>query len=690
MGYIGSTFTWWNGRADEAIIFKRLDRVLCNQKMMDKYPQMTVTHLIKKGSDHAPLELKVSTIMASLEEVIVAHKAQFEADHSTQNRAMLHKVQAELNRYLHLEEEYWKQKAGLKWFEEGERSTKFFHSYVNGRRKKLRLTSIQNENCDWLTSKQDIVDEAVRFYSRQFSADKIPEDFDPLMHIPNIITSEHNQKLMELRSEEKIKATIFGLNGDSANGPDGFTALYFQNYWDIVKDDTINMKQIISRLLHDILVQVLPLLISKNQAGFVKGSIVKNVLLTQEIVRDIARRTKLANMVVKLEMMKAYDRVSWLFLTKERRSFGFSEIIIDMVFRLVSNNWYSVLLNGKSHGFFKSSRVVKQRDPLSPTLFSPSNFTKLCEEEVNKVDDEDCQGIYEDCSSPFVNLNKSAFYVHHKVSSQMIRSILDTTNIRKGTFTFTYLGCPIYYERNKIAYYDGILKKIWNRIQSWQGKLLSYGQRAVLISNVLQSMPMHLLSSMSPPIGVIRLIHRMLARFFLSYNTETRSSLYFVVPDISTEDEIEVKQFSKRGEWDVQALKDLFPEDTIHVTPPMPMTRKASASQRGKAIADEGTTRVPPVDVGQRESQSEAPSQTAPALEELRRAVATAPPVPPPDTLGQEMRDVIRLLTRLAAAQAQRQGMSVGYANRVVSAMVRYFINLDPPVFSGSDPVEDP
>nr|XP_009793482.1 PREDICTED: uncharacterized protein LOC104240345 [Nicotiana sylvestris] len=48
---------------------------------------------------------------------------------------------------------------------------------------------------------------------------------------------------------------------------------------------------------------------------------------------------------------------------------GFSEHFINMVWNLVSNNWYSVLVNGKSSGFFKSTRGVKQGDPLSPALF---------------------------------------------------------------------------------------------------------------------------------------------------------------------------------------------------------------------------------------------------------------------------------------------------------------------------------
>lgn len=68
-------------------------------------------------------------------------------------------------------------------------------------------------------------------------------------------------------------------------------------------------------------------------------------------------------------MAKAYDRVSWLYLTRVLRKMGFSDIFVDMIWRIVANNWYSILFNGQSCGFFHSTRGVKQRDPLSPTLF---------------------------------------------------------------------------------------------------------------------------------------------------------------------------------------------------------------------------------------------------------------------------------------------------------------------------------
>lgn len=44
------------------------------------------------------------------------------------------------------------------------------------------------------------------------------------------------------------------------------------------------------------------------------------------------------NLVMKLDMMKIYDKVEWLFLTKVLRRLRFGERIVDMIYRLLNNN----------------------------------------------------------------------------------------------------------------------------------------------------------------------------------------------------------------------------------------------------------------------------------------------------------------------------------------------------------------
>nr|GMC48055.1 putative ribonuclease H protein [Ipomoea batatas] len=53
-----------------------------------------------------------------------------------------------------------------------------------------------------------------------------------------------------------------------------------------------------------------------------------------------------------------------------RGEMGFCEVWIDLVYRAISNIWYSVIINGVKEGFFTSSRGLRQGDPLSPSLFT--------------------------------------------------------------------------------------------------------------------------------------------------------------------------------------------------------------------------------------------------------------------------------------------------------------------------------
>lgn len=69
-------------------------------------------------------------------------KCQLEINPTTGNKDELNKSEAELNKYLHIKEEYWKQKAGMKWFNDGDINTRLFHNYVKVKRKKIQLSVI--------------------------------------------------------------------------------------------------------------------------------------------------------------------------------------------------------------------------------------------------------------------------------------------------------------------------------------------------------------------------------------------------------------------------------------------------------------------------------------------------------------------------------------------------------------------
>ncbi|XP_060200566.1 uncharacterized protein LOC132628819 [Lycium barbarum] len=175
--------------------------------------------------------------------------------------------------------------------------------------------------------------------------------------------------LSKISIEEEIKDAIFDMSSTSSAGLDGFNGMCYQKCWEIIKVDVIKFFQsffygsgltkfyshsflalipivnspsnflelrniglsnfsnkIISKILARRLNPLFPKLISYNQSGFVKGRLINdNILLDQEIVHDISKTSKGENIVIKMDMVKAYDRLSWKFLTGVLKSFGFSE-----------------------------------------------------------------------------------------------------------------------------------------------------------------------------------------------------------------------------------------------------------------------------------------------------------------------------------------------------------------------------
>ncbi|XP_075100498.1 uncharacterized protein LOC142176491 [Nicotiana tabacum] len=560
LGFKGSIYTWWNGRAEEDCKFKKLDRCLVNLQFQQTFPGIEVQHLSKTGSDHSPMYLKcdidtppiknpfkflnfwvehetfkdvvkenwtadfsanpyilfnhklkklkkalslwstatfgdIFQKIASMEEVVMVHEAEFEANPTGKNRERLQKVQAELINCLALEKKYWQQKAGMTWFKEGDRNTKLFHAQVRGRRKRLQLNRIQNSGGTWIEEEQEIAEEAIKFYEEQFTKGATPSLFDIVEHVPILINTKQNAELIKQPTKEEVKVAVLELNGDSAGGPDGMTGKFYHSCWDIIGDDLYDMvrdffnghelpkcvthtnlvllpkkkevttfsdlrpislsnfsNKVISRVVHERLVKFLPSLISEEQSGFVKGrNIVENILLTQKIVTDIRLRTKAGpNVILKLDMTKAYDRLSWLFLTKQKH------------LNALNTNLYFCGF-GMPKWSPKINHLVYADDMI---IFSSSDETPLML--IMQV-----LNAYEAASGQLVNKTKSVVYLHHLTDMEVVSKVERITGIHRNDFPIIYLGCPIFYARRKLEYYQPLITKVMDKLQSWLHKLFA-------------------------------------------------------------------------------------------------------------------------------------------------------------------------------------------------------------------------
>lgn len=291
-------------------------------------------------------------------------------------------------------------------------------------------------------------------------------------------------------------------------------------------------------------------LISENQSGFVSGRLITdNVMLTQAIIHGIDKENKGGNVVLKLDIAKAYDRLSWSFLIKVLNKFGFNNEWTDLIWRNISNVWYSIIINGTRHGFFTSTQGLKQGDPISPSLFII--FAEVLSRALNSLVYHDnfipfsmhkngpqithlayaddivifSSGIsksvklimthinnYENMSGQKVNKDKSFFLTSPKTCAYKINRIRSCTGFLESNFPL--LTCPIYTSKKRIGYFDGMVTKVIKRLNSWQGNILSCGGRQVLIKSVIQSLSIYILSAVNPPKGTLELIEKHMANFF--------------------------------------------------------------------------------------------------------------------------------------------------------------------------------
>nr|GEW10125.1 RNA-directed DNA polymerase, eukaryota, reverse transcriptase zinc-binding domain protein [Tanacetum cinerariifolium] len=159
-------------------------------------------------------------------------------------------------------------------------------------------------------------------------------------------------------SSREVKEVMFSMGNDKSPGPDGYTAAFFKEAWDIVGNDVVKavgefftndnlLKELnhtvidlipkvknplrvndyrpisccnvlfkcISKIISNRIKESLKLLISPNQSAFVPGrSISDNILLTQELMHNYHLDRGVPRCAFKIDIQKAYDMVDWDFL----------------------------------------------------------------------------------------------------------------------------------------------------------------------------------------------------------------------------------------------------------------------------------------------------------------------------------------------------------------------------------------
>lgn len=258
----------------------RLDRVFINDQWFQLYSNNVVKHLPGTGSDHRPLLVRSwndhhkgikyclffvdqPSFMNLVEQVWSTHitwrlqqklkllskklsqwsrdnvgndfdhvklwetKMQDLEEHDTftnndQSREALNKGQAKYIWWLGMQNSILKQKAKIKWFEEGDSNPKYLHSVIRDRKSRLQLNRIKDHRDQWVQGDDKIGKVVIHRFQQLFNLKHNFNGQGIFNYTSKCITEEENIILTAIPEWEEIREAVVSMSTSSSAGSGWF------------------------------------------------------------------------------------------------------------------------------------------------------------------------------------------------------------------------------------------------------------------------------------------------------------------------------------------------------------------------------------------------------------------------------------------------------------------------------------
>eukprot|EP00253_Pinus_taeda_P032540 PITA_32540 len=492
------------------------------------------------------------------------------------------------------EEVLWRQKSRIRWLKEGEKNTKFFHRTTVQRRMHNQISQVTNAQGEKLETQEEIEKEFLHYFKEMSQEPNInrEEAIDNITrYIPRLVFEEQNSLLLKPISLQEVELAAKSLKAGKAPGPDGFSSNFFHHFWELIKwevwqvveesrslrwmypglnatfialipksEDSnspdkfrpISLCNIIYKIVSKVvalrLKPLLPGIIFPKQSGYVEGSqITDGIILSHEIIHSL-KHSKKPGMLLKIDLSKAFDSISWDYMEKILSAFGFANAWIRWIMNLVSSSFFSILINGIPSSTFCPSRGLRQGDPLSPFLFiimaeglGRSLNAAIQSHDLKGINLHDAptvshQQFVDDnmifghssiqearsLNSLLNNFSAASGACINRVKSQILffnthpttqRSIARILGFSIASLPSKYLGAPLLESTQKHSSWTSLLERLESRLLLWTHRSLNMASRLVLIKAVLQSMPLYLFSILAAPKWVLKAIKKLQRNF---------------------------------------------------------------------------------------------------------------------------------------------------------------------------------